>query len=193
MATRSNPEHDSSVLWLTGLFVFVAFVIFIFAIIRHKRSPHDVLFQETTPDKISPSSSVAGKFTVLRVADGDSLTLIGADDLEISVRLRGIDAPELGQPYGYEAKQALLEIVDSETLGLSQPKKGKYGRYIADVYLGDIWVNQKMVVEGHAWCDQVSSFNRILYEAEQRAKTKEKGLWALPIPTPPWIWRAERK
>jgi len=148
---------------------------------------------ETTVDEAVTNAPVAGEFNVVRIVDGDSITLVGTDGLEISVRLRGIDAPELGQPYGFESKQALQTLLKPGTVALSQPEKGKYGRYVADVYLGDAWVNQMMVSEGHAWCDQVTSFNRTLYSAEQQAKAQGKGLWASPEPYPPWIWRAERK
>jgi micrococcal nuclease len=188
-----NRQRDSWVMWLTGLFVLVACGVFAFAIIRHRGVPQNIPMPETTVDEVVPRAPVAGEFNVVRIVDGDSITLVGTDVLEISVRLRGIDAPELGQPYGFESKQALQALLKPGTVGLSQPEKGKYGRYVADVYLGDKWVNQMMVAEGHAWCDQVTSFNRTLYSAEQQAKAQRRGLWALPEPNPPWIWRAERK
>jgi micrococcal nuclease len=191
--TRPRGKRDSWVLWLTGLFALAALAVFAFAIIRQRADRPSVPPLQTTPDSAPPATPAVGKFSVVRVHDGDSLTLVGSDGLEISVRLRGIDAPELGQPYGYEAKQALQSLLNAGTVGLSEPEKGKYGRYVADVYLGDTWVNQAMVAEGHAWCDQVNSFNRTLYSAEQQAKSNGKGLWASPTPAPPWIWRAEHK
>lgn len=181
-------------MWLTGLFVLFACAVFAFAIIRHRRVPQGIPTSDSTRNEATlPSVPASGKFSVVRVQDGDSFTLVGADQVEINIRLRGIDAPELGQPYGFEAKQALQALLKTGTIRLSQPEKGKYGRYIADVYVGDTWVNQAMVAEGHAWCDQVTSFNRMLYSAEQQAKAQGKGLWASPSPDPPWIWRAERK
>jgi endonuclease YncB( thermonuclease family) len=191
--TRSSGKRDSWVLWLTGVFALAALAVFAFALIKQRSDRQATPPLQTTPDGAPHTSPVDGEFNVVRVHDGDSLTLVGADGLEISVRLRGIDAPELGQPYGYEAKQALQSLLKSGTVGLSEPEKGKYGRYVADVYLGDTWVNQAMVAEGHAWCDQVNSFNRTLYSAEQQAKSEGRGLWASPTPDPPWIWRAEHK
>jgi len=191
--TRPSAKRDSWVMWLTGSFALAALAVFAFAIIRQRSDRQAGPPSQRSPDSDPPTTSVDGEFNVVRVHDGDSLTLVGADGLEISVRLRGIDAPELGQPYGYEAKQALQSLLNAGSVGLSEPEKGKYGRYVADVYLGDTWVNQAMVAEGHAWCDQVNSFNRSLYSAEQQAKSGGKGLWAAPTPDPPWIWRAERK
>lgn len=186
-------QRDSWVMWLTGLFAIFACAVFAFAIIRHRHAPQSIPSRESARDDALPIAPVSGEFSVVRVHDGDSLTLVGADRLEINVRLSGIDAPELGQPYGFEAKQALQELLKHGNVGLSQPKKGKYGRYIADVYLGDMWINQIMVAEGNAWCDQINSFNRSLYSSEQQAKAQKKGLWASPTQDPPWIWRAENK
>ena len=191
--TKPSRNRDSWVMWLTGLFALAALVVFAFAIIRQRSERQALPPSQTTSDSTPPTTPVDGEFNVVRVHDGDSLTLVGADGLEISVRLRSIDAPELGQPYGYEAKQALQSLLKSGPVSLSQPEKGKYGRYVADVYFGDTWVNQAMVAEGHAWCDQVNSFNRTLFSAEQKAKAQAAGLWALPTPDPPWIWRAEHK
>ena len=41
------------------------------------------------------TSSIAGK--VITLADGDSFTLLDADQKQHKVRIQGIDAPELGQ------------------------------------------------------------------------------------------------
>jgi len=42
------------------------------------------------------------------VHDGDTLTLL-VERQPVKVRLAGIDAPELAQPYGQKAKQAVKE------------------------------------------------------------------------------------
>lgn len=179
-------------MWLTGIFALVACAVFAFAIIRHKSVPEGVPISETTPARGSQATAIDG-FTVVRIADGDSLTLVGTDKLEISIRLRGIDAPELGQPYGFEAKQTLQAMLESGKVMIRDTKKGKYGRYIANVYIGDAFINQAMVENGHAWCDQVNSYSRIFCTAQQKAKDQGLGLWASPTPVSPWVWRAERK
>jgi endonuclease YncB( thermonuclease family) len=38
---------------------------------------------------------------VVGVHDGDTLTALTDDKRELKVRLHGIDAPELGQPFGH--------------------------------------------------------------------------------------------
>ena len=47
---------------------------------------------------------------VVGVHDDDTLTL-RVDRQQVKVRLAGIDAPELAQPYGQKAKQALSNAV----------------------------------------------------------------------------------
>ena len=66
---------------------------------------------------LTPSISFAGQFKVVRVYDGDTLKATG-HDIDIKVRLVGIDAPELkrgkhkpGQPFGQKAKRFLSRLV----------------------------------------------------------------------------------
>lgn len=187
----SNRNSDAWVLWLTGSFVLIAIAVFVIAIVRHRTN------SEAPSTSLSPApilrTTESGEFRAVRIIDGDSLTLVGSDGIELSIRLRGVDAPELGQPHGLEAKQALRKLVESTIITLDEPKKGKYGRYVANLYAGGIWVNKMIVVEGHAWCDQVNSFDKVLYAAEREAKQDKVGLWVMPEPVPPWVWRAERK
>src|SRR5687768_7699197 len=45
--------------------------------------------------------------TVTRVVDGDTLIVEPANGAPLTVRVQGIDAPEMCQPHGPQAKQAL--------------------------------------------------------------------------------------
>lgn len=187
-----TTKHDSWVVWLTAGFVLVAVAVFAFALVRHRERRAESVAALDLP-KDQPPPRRAGEFRVVRVADGDTLTLVGSDGLELTVRLRGIDAPELGQPHGFEAKEALQHLTQSATVTLDEPTKEKYGRYLANVFAGELWINKAMIQRGDAWCDQVNAFDRSLYASEREAKSTGKGLWAIPDPTPPWIWRAEAK
>ena len=46
-----------------------------------------------------------------RVSDGDTLTVQG-----IRIRLNGVDAPEMDEPYGRKSRAAMIDIVDGRTL-----------------------------------------------------------------------------
>ena len=48
---------------------------------------------------------------IVGVHDGDTITLLDADNRQHKIRLDGIDAPELGQPFGRASKQHLAELL----------------------------------------------------------------------------------
>jgi micrococcal nuclease len=71
------------------------------------------------------------------------------------VRLRGIDAPEMRgdeRPAGIASRNALTELLDYRTVTLRTDgdKRGKYGRMIVDVWVGQVNANDWMVANGHA-------------------------------------------
>lgn len=47
---------------------------------------------------------------VVKIADGDTFTLLVNGDEQVKIRLDGIDAPEKGQAYGNKAKEYLSGI-----------------------------------------------------------------------------------
>jgi len=188
---NKKRSHDTWVLWLTGVFVLGSIAVFVFAIVRSQKRSEDMSI--STSSAPGPRLTKSGEFRVVRVVDGDSLTIVGSDGIKLSIRLRGIDAPELGQPYGLESKEALQGLLASVPVTLDKPQKGKYGRYVATVFAGKIWVNKAMIAGGHAWCDQVNAFDSVLYATEHEAKQRSLGLWSTQDPVPPWVWRAERK
>jgi endonuclease YncB( thermonuclease family) len=48
---------------------------------------------------------------VVRVVDGDTVTVLDADKAQYVVRLAGIDAPERGQPFGQVSRRHLADMV----------------------------------------------------------------------------------
>lgn len=54
---------------------------------------------------LSALADVTG--VVVRVADGDTVTVLDADKTQHKVRVAGIDAPEKAQPFGQRAKQRM--------------------------------------------------------------------------------------
>jgi len=100
------------------------------------------------------------KAYVTKVYDGDTITV--DIDLGLGVWLRGqtirlaaVDAPEIR---GEEREAGLVsrdwlrsEILDRfVTIKTYKDKKGKYGRWIADVYLDGAFINETLVLEGLA-------------------------------------------
>ncbi|MBX3102622.1 MAG: thermonuclease family protein [Bacteroidetes bacterium] len=128
-------------------------------------------------------------YTVVRVGDGDTLTLLDNRQKQMRVRLFGIDAPERGQPYGKVATKRLRELTKGG-VRLKEHSKDQYGRILADVYNAQgEWLNLKMVQEGMAWHFTRYSQDPELARAELNARARGLGLWEQSRPQAPWDYR----
>lgn len=93
---------------------------------------------------------------ILSVHDGDTCTALVDLGFRISqempLRLNGINAPELSQPGGKEARDYLRSIIDGKQVVIFTVKdrKEKYGRYLADIVVGVELVSVMMCSAGHA-------------------------------------------
>ncbi|KAL5671124.1 hypothetical protein ACJX0J_015430, partial [Zea mays] len=67
------------------------------------------------------------------------------------IRLRGIDAPESAMPYGKEAKEALLKLVQGKSLKVYVYDEDRYGRCVGDIYCDGVFVQEQMLKKGFAW------------------------------------------
>jgi endonuclease YncB( thermonuclease family) len=67
----------------------------------------------------------------IRVADGDTFYVGG-----LAIRLRGIDAPERGQPRSLLAARRLAELLREGPVTILPRAEDVYGRTVADVYAG---------------------------------------------------------
>nr|CAB3472108.1 unnamed protein product [Digitaria exilis] len=67
------------------------------------------------------------------------------------IRLRGIDAPESLMPYGKEAKEELVRLVQGKSLKISLYDSDRYGRLVGDVDCNGVSVQEHMLKKGLAW------------------------------------------
>ena len=127
---------------------------------------------------------------VVAVADGNTLRAVH-EGREIVVRLRWIDAPEMGQRYSNQAKQALGDLVAGQVVTVRDFGPDARGRRLADVVLPDGRnVNRELVRLGWAWWFRKYSRDVTLGTLEADARAAKRGLWADAHPVPPWEWRA---
>ena len=135
------------------------------------------------------AKTLTGK--VVRVHDGDTLTLLVAGNQPVKVRLAGIDAPELDQPYGQKAKRALSALAFRKEARVESPGPDKYGRTLGTVFVGAVNVNAELVKQGAAWVYRAYPFPPELEGLEAQAQAAKRGLWALPVDQrcPPWDFR----
>jgi micrococcal nuclease len=102
---------------------------------------------------------------VTSVYDGDTIT--GNIDLgfnikkeKVKLRLARIDTPEIRtkdldeKERGYAARDYLRELLEQYPVFVTTTKKGKYGRWICELYIGNENisenVNDMLVKNGHA-------------------------------------------
>jgi micrococcal nuclease len=126
---------------------------------------------------------------VISIIDGDTIHVLVADKQDVKIRLSGIDAPEQQQPFSKQSEQALSDKILGQTVEVKAHDTDRYGRTVADVFLGDRWINLEMVADGWSWHYVAYSSDRRLAEAEQKARKKKAGLWADRNPVPPWKFR----
>lgn len=145
---------------------------------------------------------------VISVHDGDTFTILACDSLKLNVRLWGIDAPELKQPYGIEARECLRGLIMGTDVVVFIEGHEKYGRLLGTLRTHPIdfteprCVNEMMVYFGYAWVytpNIKQSDNRqvdyaFLFNTSQtKAMSYFMGLWADANPTPPWEYRKNKK
>jgi len=94
---------------------------------------------------------------VVKVYDGDTITIasrlpyLDSPIYRFQVRLNGIDSPEIKGSNEDEklaavyAKNEMIHLVMNKTVQLKNVGTEKYGRLLADVYVGDLHVNQWML------------------------------------------------
>ena len=130
---------------------------------------------------------------VRRVIDGDTFELTDTT----KIRLYGMDCPEGGQAYGYEATDFVRELVQKQAVGIEIVSKDRYGRSVALVFLPDGSSVQAALLEaGLAWVAPRYCKKPICQDWQQKedaARTAGRGLWQEPSPVPPWEWRKRTK
>lgn len=101
---------------------------------------------------------------VIKVYDGDTITIASklpydsSPIYRLSVRLNGIDTPEIkGKGISNEEKEAakstrefVSNLVLNKYVTLENIESEKYGRILADVYIGEINLNQLLIKERYA-------------------------------------------
>ena len=164
---------------------------------------------------LAATTTLSGK--VIKVYDGDTLTLQTDDGKEHSIRFEHIDAPEINpkQDYGKESRDALRALVLNKNVTVKVSGQDQYNRNLGVVYLGKgggwtinkygqwmkipsllkrkININLEMAVKGYAWHYKDYSNEQQYSTAETQARLAKIGLWAANNPTAPWVFRQQNK
>ncbi len=94
----------------------------------------------------------AREFEVVRVIDGDTLKIMYDGELT-SVRIFGINAPELRDKGGQEARHALEQLIAGKLIRIEFPckrKRDNFGRLLCRVYADNLDVGNRLIEKGLA-------------------------------------------
>ena len=132
---------------------------------------------------------------VVKISDGDTLTVLDESKRQHKVRLVGIDAPERKQAFGTVSRQNLAHLVFGKTVAVEWHKQDRYQRVLGKVLLNGKDINLEQIKAGLAWYykrydkDQRLADRRLYAEAQKAASLKGIGLWSDPAPVAPWDFR----
>ncbi len=136
--------------------------------------------------------------SISKISDGDTLHIESINKKKIKVRLAGIDAPELNQPFGKNSKKILTNFLN-KNIKLRVLSKDRYKRTIGIIYYNNHDINYHILKSGAAW-----AYKKYLYQLPISVKKKYQslealsrknkiGLWKDSNPIPPWKWRKLKK
>ncbi|WP_265947796.1 thermonuclease family protein [Dechloromonas sp. A34] len=87
---------------------------------------------------------------VVRIADGDTLTVLEDNRVQYKVRLAGIDTPERRQAFGAKAKRHLSDMVMGRTVTVEYGKLDRYKRIVGKVTLNGVDICLEQIKAGLA-------------------------------------------
>jgi micrococcal nuclease len=135
------------------------------------------------------SAAEAYDARVVHVADGDTVTVLRNGHDQVRIRLSGIDAPELHQDFGRQAKALMSQLVYGRAVRVSVRDHDRYGRTVARLDLDGQDVGLSMLRAGLAWHYTHYDSDPAYASAEAAARSQRAGLWADPHPIAPWDFR----
>lgn len=139
------------------------------------------------------ATNLIGK--VVKIQDGDTITIIDQSKKQYRIRFAQIDAPESKQPWGSRSKSYLTSRVAGETVTVVISGKDHYKRVLGTVFLSGININAELVETGNAWAYTKYVTDKKLFVLEKQARLNKAGLWQLSEKETiaPWIWRKTHK
>lgn len=140
---------------------------------------------------ISSAQTIKGK--VIRVADGDTITILDSSNTQVRVRIYGIDAPEKGQDFANVAKQFTSDLCFSKIVTINVKDIDRYGRTVGIIWTADSTnLNLELLKSGLAWHYKIFDNSDEFAQAEHLAKINKVGLWKQSNAIPPWEFRRKK-
>lgn len=129
---------------------------------------------------------------VTHVTDGDSLWVRPSEGgAAVQVRLHGIDAPEICQAFGVQARAALASRLLRRKVEVDVRAHDAYERSLARVSLQGQDVGSWLVAGGWAWSSGFRHRAGPYAQEQGTARGDRRGLWAGDSPLEPRIFRKQ--
>lgn len=127
---------------------------------------------------------------VVRVKDGDTY-VFRKGNIDFTVRLKNVDAPELKQPFGYLSFVFTSKLMSGKMVAYDSTGKDLYGRVLADVWINNQRLDSTLISNGWAWHYKTYSNDTLLKSLMVSAIYANKGLWKCGMNgvCPPSFWR----
>ncbi|NJO63666.1 MAG: thermonuclease family protein [Richelia sp. RM2_1_2] len=159
--------------------------------------------QQGQTANISKVPPISEGWTVVKVSDGDTITVRQTSNQQMKIRFCGIDAPENQQPLGNNATVYLQKLIQEagNQVMVSPIEQDRYGRTVAEVFTlnsdgGEKFLNEEMVKAGFAYHYAKYSGscpNKIAIEnGEAIARQQKVGVWSGNYQKP-WDYRRQRR
>ena len=120
---------------------------------------------------------------VIRVADGDTVTILLKDKTEQRIRFQAIDAPEHAQDFGSASRKFLNDLVYGKTILVKVDKIDKHNRVVGRVYLDDTDVELESLKAGMSWHTLSSTRKRRWPRHKPKRKRLNVGFGARKTPS----------
>ena len=130
--------------------------------------------------------------TVTSVVDGDTVWVRRSrGDRGTDIRLQGIDAPEICQHWGPQAREALRRLLLARRVTVTEVARDSYGRVLAQLRVDGHDVGGWLVSNGHAWSSRFHGRTGPYGHLEADARAAHRGLWSQPRPLEPRAFRRQ--
>lgn len=139
-----------------------------------------------------PALGVAWEAHVTHVVDGDSIwARPAAGGARVRLRIDGIDAPEICQTLGREARAAMQALVLNRRARITVWAYDAYGRPIASIRRlpDELDVAAQMVSQGMAWSEGYRGRLGKYWREEAEAREQDRGVFAEWRPETPAEFR----
>ena len=172
--------------------LFASAIVFLF-LACNTPEPENTTISEKVVERPAKSDRklITGK--VVGISDGDTFKLLESGNKTTRVRLYGVDAPEKGQEYVTQAKEKLSELIFSKAVEVVEKDTDRYGRIVGIVYADGKNINEEMLRSGYVWHYTQYDKNEAWAQLMKGAQKRKAGLWNKANPTPPWLWRKQKR